>query len=92
MDYFYKKIEYHPEDLTKYPEPTFLESFNEGKTGVDLYPLIAGIQIFLTIFLIFFYPFMVQSEISDFSESFKYFQFSSNMVIALLCHVTSIVF
>lgn len=41
--------------------PSFFESFNEGKTGIDLYPLIASIQIFLTIYLIFFYPFMVQS-------------------------------
>jgi hypothetical protein len=41
--------------------PGFFESFNEGKTGIDLYPWIASVQIFITIYLIFFYPLMTQS-------------------------------
>ena len=70
----------------------FFESFYENKVGIDLYPYIATIQIFITIYLIFFYPFMVQStNSSGFEETFRYFQFSSDMVIAVLCHVLSIV-
>lgn len=71
--------------------PTFFESFREGKTGMDFYPLIATVQIFLTIYLIFFYPFMVETDSGGLEESFKYFQFSSHMVIAVLVHVASIV-
>ena len=70
----------------------FFESFKENKVGIDLYPLIASVQIFITIYLIFFYTFMVQTTYSaGFEDTFRYFQFSSDMVIAVLVHVLSIV-
>ena len=70
----------------------FLDSFKENKVGIDLYPLIASVQIFLTIYLIFFYTFMVQTTYAPgLQDTIKYFQFSSDMVIAVLVHVLSIV-
>jgi hypothetical protein len=42
--------------------PSFFECLKETKTGIDLYPLIACIQILLTIYLIFFYTLMEYSE------------------------------
>lgn len=34
---------------------------------------------------------MTQSSVADLEQSYKYFQFSSEMVIAVLMHVVSIV-
>ena len=63
----------------------------EYKVGVDLYPAIAIIQIFLTVYLIFFYTLMVQSSETSLQDTIKYFQFSGSMVLAVLAHVASIV-
>jgi hypothetical protein len=51
----------------------------------------AAVQIFLTIYLIFFYPLMTDVNGYTLDESTKYFQFSSDMVISVLVHVVSIV-
>jgi hypothetical protein len=39
-------------------DSSFTSVFSDRKIGVDFYPPIAAVQIFLTIYLIFFYPLM----------------------------------
>lgn len=70
---------------------SFSDIFSNRKIGVDLYPIIASIQIFITIFLIFFYPLMTDIKGFNLEESTKYYQFSSEMVISVLVHVANIV-
>ena len=64
----------------------FDDVFSDRKVGVDLYPAIAAVQIFLIIYLIFFYTYMTEVG-ADLAETTKYFQFSSDMVIGVFVHV-----
>ena len=46
-------------------ESFFDDVFSDRKIGVDLYPPIAAVQIFLTLYLIFFYSYM--TDVGGFS-------------------------
>lgn len=58
---------------------------------MDLYPAIAIVQIFLTLYLIFFYPIMINNSAEDLDQTLVYYSFSADMIIVLLIHVTTIV-
>ena len=65
----------------------FDDVFSDRKIGVDLYPPIAAVQIFLTIYLIFLYSYMTDVGGFSFEETTKYYQFSGDMVIGVFVHV-----
>ena len=69
---------------------SFTHIFKGTKEGKDFYPALAPIQIFLTVYLLFFYTLITSIRGYNLSESTKYFQFSANMVEAVLAHVGSI--
>lgn len=72
-------------------ESIFDDVFTNRKIGIDLYPPIAAVQILIMIYLIFLYPLMTDASGYSLTESTKYFQFSSDMVIGVLVHVTTII-
>ena len=65
----------------------FDDVFSDRKIGIDLYPAIAATQIFLMLFMIFFYSYMTDVGGFTLEETTKYYQFSSDMVIGVFVHV-----
>jgi hypothetical protein len=85
--YLADKIETGPHKMYEKVKPSFTESFYRNKVGVDLYPYIATVQIFLLIYMIFLYPLMTLTNKSALEQSFKYFSFSANMILGILSHI-----
>ena len=60
--------------------------FQVREIGTDLYLFIFLVQLFLAVFMFFFFTFMEQTSNVGFQQTFKYNQFSGAMVIGLIMH------
>ncbi|KAL4474993.1 hypothetical protein ABPG74_001689 [Tetrahymena malaccensis] len=94
---FYKQLE---EEISEKPDLIdpevktnfFFRQFSKytKKSGIDLYPSIALIQVFLLIYIFLFYNDMQNGQ-QDLSSSLKYNQFSGSMVIFMIIQIVFMV-
>ncbi|KAL4512199.1 hypothetical protein ABPG72_005201 [Tetrahymena utriculariae] len=90
---FYKQLEEEIGEKPALIDPEIKSNFffrlfskYTKKSGVDLYPWIALIQVFLLIYIFLFYNEMQNGQ-QDLSSSLKYNQFSGSMVIFMIIQI-----